>query len=139
MTDENRKPRRLLRWLLIALISLAGIYLIAANLVLNTNLLLGLINKRPEKSLIEWTSGRTLLPGRIHIEGLRIRGQSKGQQWEIRIALNFDGTDVDYAIGNPALASLVSGECGCGISASWVDCWRSGERWHRLGGAAVVA
>ena len=76
---------RPLRWLLYVAAALVLVYLVGANLVLNTPILDGVINKKREKTLVEWESGWTLLPGRIHVEGLRVRGQSKTQQWQFRL------------------------------------------------------
>jgi len=67
-------------------VSLMAFYVIAANLILNTELLTPLISRRPEKMLVEWESGWTIVPGFIHVEGLRIRGQSKGKQWQCRLS-----------------------------------------------------
>ena len=75
----------LLRWIAYLVAAAALLYLVGANLILNTKILEGVINKKPEKTLVEWQSGWTLLPGFIHVEGLRVRGQSKGQQWQFRL------------------------------------------------------
>lgn len=71
-----------LGWLLVTVVAS---YLGGANLALNTSLLEPLINKKPEKLLVEWESGWTLLPGVVHVEGFRVRGQSRKKQWECRL------------------------------------------------------
>ncbi len=73
----------LLRRIAIAIAGLATVYLLGVNLLLNSGVLDGVINKRPEKTLVEWSSGWSLVPGRVHVNGLRIRGQSKKIQWQM--------------------------------------------------------
>jgi len=73
--------RILIRTVVVLGVAYVVIYLIGANLILNTGLLQRAINRRPEKSLVEWRSGWTVLPGRVHVEGLRVRGQSRRAQW----------------------------------------------------------
>ena len=82
-----------------AIIGLYGVYLVGANLFLNVDRLNSLISPRPEKTLVEWKSGWTLFPGFIHVEGLRIRGQSRGVQWQARVG------DASLRISLLALAS----------------------------------
>jgi len=86
MARERSWQQKLLRWALIIALALESIYLVGGNLILNTGILSPIINKRPEKTLVEWSGGSTFLPGRLHVKGLRVRGQSKGQQWEFEVA-----------------------------------------------------
>jgi hypothetical protein len=86
MSEERSLARKLLQGVFIALLALFLLHLVAGNLILNTTMLSPVINRKPEKTLVEWQSGRTLLPGRVHVRGLRVRGQSKGQQWEFEVA-----------------------------------------------------
>jgi hypothetical protein len=72
------------KWLfriLLGLVALYAIYVLGANLFLNTDLAFGLINGKPEKLHVSWSSGSTFWPGRVKIEGLEIRGQSRKTQW----------------------------------------------------------
>ena len=78
--------RPLLRGVLVAIVAFFVVYLVGANVVLNTDVLDPVINKKREKSLIEWESGWTIFPGVIHVEGLRFRGQSLKQQWQFTLA-----------------------------------------------------
>ena len=77
---------RVLRWGLYLVGAIAIVYLVGANLILNTGILDPVINKKPEKTLVEWSGGWTIIPGVIHVEGLRVRGQSQTQQWQFRLA-----------------------------------------------------
>jgi hypothetical protein len=68
----------------LAILALALVYWIGANVALNTDVLRPVIAKRPEKLLVEWRSGWTILPGVVHVEGLRVRGQTRKMQWQCR-------------------------------------------------------
>lgn len=71
-------------------ITLAGclviIYLVAGNLLLNWGILPQMLSRNTDLSSIEWSSGWTILPGHLHVSGLKIRGQTPQQQWSISIS-----------------------------------------------------
>lgn len=79
-------PLRLLRLALAIIAAVALIYLGGANLILNTSVLDPLILKKEQKLLVEWESGWTVWPGSVHIRGFRYRGQTKAQQFQVRLA-----------------------------------------------------
>ncbi len=79
-----KHAKQALRWVAGGLLGIFAIYLVAANLILNAGLL-GRIFPKREKMLVEVESGWTVVPGRIHIEGFRIRGQTKKFQWQGRL------------------------------------------------------
>lgn len=86
--DGGRRPATSTRVAIrtaIAALGLVAVYVGGANLALNTDTLQAVINRKPEKLLVEWQGGSTLWPGRVHIEGLRIRGQSKKVQWQMTL------------------------------------------------------
>ena len=79
----SRSRHGLRRWILIAaavMIAFELVYVTAANVMLRTDLLSGLINKKPEKMLIQWESASTWLPGVVHVKGFSLRNQSKKVQ-----------------------------------------------------------
>jgi hypothetical protein len=85
---DGGQRSRLRIWLrrgLLLAVALLLVYLIGANLVLNTGVLRPVINRKSEKLLVEWRSGWTLIPGVVHVSGVRIRGQSKKVQWQCRV------------------------------------------------------
>jgi len=84
---QTERPRAFvwLRRCAVVLVAIALVYLVGANLALNTGVLRPVIAKKPEKLFVEWRSGWTLLPGVVHIEGLRVRGQSRKMQWQCRL------------------------------------------------------
>jgi hypothetical protein len=63
------------------LVGLFALYLVAMNVFLRTRLFRNLISNSPEDVLIDYTSAYSLFPGRIHAEGLRIRGSDSMVQW----------------------------------------------------------
>ena len=82
--ETMKNATKALRWLAGALLAVLVIYLAGANLLLNTGLLGSIFPKR-ERLLVEVESGWTAVPGRIHIEGFRMRGQTKKFQWQARL------------------------------------------------------
>jgi len=73
--------RRLVVWIMVAVVAIYGIYVVGANIFLNTDVAFKLINKKPEKMHIQWSSGTTIWPGVVTIKDFQIRGQSKKMQW----------------------------------------------------------
>jgi hypothetical protein len=58
-------------------------YLVAAHLMLRGDTLTRLINKKPEKMQITWTSARSWFPGVVTVDELEIRGQTRWIQWYV--------------------------------------------------------
>jgi len=69
-----------LRRVALALAAAELLYLVAANVFLNSSVA-GVINTRPERLSVEWDGGWTVLPGLARLHGVRLRGQSKDVQW----------------------------------------------------------
>ncbi len=62
-------------------------YLVLVNLALQLPLTQDLVNKiRPEKFRIAWDQAWTLYPFRVHASGVFVNGQSRSQQWQVRVA-----------------------------------------------------
>jgi hypothetical protein len=75
---------RLRRWIVgiaVACVALQLGYLVAAHFMLRGDTLTRLINKKPEKTRIEWKAARSYFPGFVTVEELAIRGQSRKIQW----------------------------------------------------------
>ncbi len=60
---------------------LAGLYLLAANLFLNSPLAPRAFNRRPERFQIGWSSAWTVWPGYVRVRGLRLRGHVNEVTW----------------------------------------------------------
>ncbi len=74
------------RALLRAAIVLAGalaLYWIAANVFLRTSLGRSFLNAKPYSFLVNYESAYTIIPGRVHVEKLSIRGRSSSAEWRL--------------------------------------------------------
>ena len=80
------KSRKLRIGLILLVVGIELVWLIGANWALSSEWVTAKINHKPEKLQVEWTSASTLIPGIIHLEGLSIRGQSRKQQWYVKLA-----------------------------------------------------
>lgn len=83
---ENRsaRPDRRRRWpwvLLAAALAAMLLYLGGANYFLRSPDLQRRLFQHPEKLLVTWDRAWTLWPGRVHLEGVEIRGQNRNLQW----------------------------------------------------------
>lgn len=74
--------RRWLKRILLGLLLLAGLYLLALNLFLNT---LGprTFSRHPERFRIAWSSAWSLVPGFVHVRGLQIDGHTRNVAWSV--------------------------------------------------------
>ncbi len=75
--------RRRLKQLVLGLLLLAGLYLLAVNLFLNTPLGPRAFNRRPQRFRIDWTSAWSFLPGRVDVRGLQVVGHTRNVAWTI--------------------------------------------------------
>ena len=73
--------RRRLIVLAVACVAFELIYLVTAHFMLKGDTLARLINKKPEKMQITWTSARSWFPGVVTVDELEIRGQTRRIQW----------------------------------------------------------
>ena len=114
--SRRRPVRRLLKIVIILLIAIELIWVIGANWALRSDMISGLINKKPHKLLVEWDGGSTFIPGLVTVEGLTVIGQSKKQQYavemeraRVRLSLlafanktfktySVDGTGIDFRL-----------------------------------------
>ncbi len=85
MEDKARSGRRWLRRLVLVLVALELAYLVAGNLFLRPSVGPELITRKPEKMLIDWSGGWTVIPGLLHLRDFRLRSQSKKQRWSVEI------------------------------------------------------
>jgi len=87
--DPDRRPRpRLRKWglgIAIALLALEVLYVVAANVALRSQFVADLINRKPEKMLIQWSSATTYFPGVVHVEGFSMRNQSRKVQFYLEV------------------------------------------------------
>src|SRR5262245_11507900 len=75
------KRRMWARRLLIAALVGAALYLVPANLFINSPLGSWAVNRRPERLRVVWSSGWSVWPGRVHVRGLEVRGHQRNVRW----------------------------------------------------------
>jgi hypothetical protein len=70
-----------LKRILLVVLLLAGLYLLAVNLFLNSPLAPRAFNRRPERFQIGWSSAWSVWPGYVRVRGLRLRGHVNEVTW----------------------------------------------------------
>lgn len=76
-----RQHRRSLILTGLILLGIELVYLLAANLFLNSALAMRTFNPKPERFHIEWAQAYSLYPGHIHASGLRVGGHARKNRW----------------------------------------------------------
>lgn len=84
MNTWKRLSRRT-RTLIVATVAIPLVYLLPANVVLNSGLVPALINRQPANLFIGWSSAWSLWPGRVQVHDFHMRVQDPGAQWELTI------------------------------------------------------
>jgi hypothetical protein len=80
---------RLRSWairILIILVVFELFYVVAANYLIRSDVLIGLINKKPEKTHISWETASTWLPGVVSVKGFVLRSQTRKDQIYLTVA-----------------------------------------------------
>jgi len=92
---DNAKPSLWLKRLLLVLLALAALYLLAANLFLNTRLGSWAVNRRPERFRATWSSAWSVWPGGVWVRGLSLRGRSANDVlWTVTVDRGHGWIDV---------------------------------------------
>jgi hypothetical protein len=86
MLTIPRTARRLATIAALGLLGAAVLYLIGMNVFLSTRLFRDLIGANPESLRVEYDRAYSLWPGRIHAEGLSIRGRDSHVEWILKLA-----------------------------------------------------
>ncbi|HEV7505936.1 MAG TPA: hypothetical protein VGS07_13600 [Thermoanaerobaculia bacterium] len=87
--------RTRLKRLLLVLLALAALYLLAANVFLNTRLGVWAINRRPERFRATWSSAWSVWPGGVWVRGLELRGRSANDVlWTVTVDQGHGWIDV---------------------------------------------
>jgi hypothetical protein len=78
---RRRRIIRVLRWVSSGLACVTLLYLIGMNIFLRTRLFRDAISFDPGSFRVEYANAHSVLPGRIHVEGLTIRGRDSSVEW----------------------------------------------------------
>jgi len=89
--------RRWLKRAALALLGLAALWLLLVNAALNTPPLLAALNRRPDRFRIEWSAAWCVVPGWVHMRGLRLESRASRTAWSM---------EVDRAVGHIDLRAL---------------------------------
>jgi len=81
---DGRRPHRLLRRCALGLLVAYAIYLVVANLLLNTGPGHALANMKPEKFQAGWERAVTYLPGRVTAWNLKLAGNVRRTVWSVQ-------------------------------------------------------
>jgi hypothetical protein len=92
-TRRSSGALRWVRWIGGAIAGLLAIYLVGINVLVRTHILRSALSADPEAMLVDYTSAYSWIPGRVHVEGLKIRGSDSSIQWVLVI----DKCDFNFA------------------------------------------
>ena len=81
MLRPTRPLRRWLRWAAWALAATWALYLVAMNVFVRTRLLRTLLSTDPMSLRVDYASAYSIVPGRVHVTGLHIRGRDSNIEW----------------------------------------------------------
>ena len=76
-----RRHRRSLIRIVLVLLLIELVYLLAANVFLNSALAERSFNRKPERFHIHWSSAYSLYPGHIHASNVRLGGHTRRNRW----------------------------------------------------------
>lgn len=82
---RSSRAWRWVRWIGIAIAGLFAVYLVGINILVQTRMLRSALSVDREEMLVDYTSAYSWIPGRVHVEGLSIRGSDWNIQWMLRI------------------------------------------------------
>ncbi len=87
VTSKRRtaRARAALAWVGSGLVGVTLLYLVGMNVFVRTHIFRDAIGFDPGSFRVEYASAYSLLPGRIHVEGLTIRGRDSSVEWILRL------------------------------------------------------
>jgi hypothetical protein len=100
-----------LKRLLLALVALAVLYLLAANVFLNTPMASWAVNRRPERFRASWSSAWSVWPGTVWVRGLQLRGRSSNDvAWTVTVQRGRGWIALPALLGRRFVVSEFHGE-----------------------------
>jgi hypothetical protein len=86
--------RRWLKRAALVAIALAALWLLVVNVALNTPPLLSALNRRPDRFRLEWSAAWCVVPGRVHVHGLRLESRASRTGWAMEVDRAFGRIDL---------------------------------------------
>jgi hypothetical protein len=83
--SSGHRAWRWAAWVAVTAIGLLAAYLVGINVLVGTRMLRSALSADPEEMLVDYASAYSWVPGRVHVEGLRIRGSDSNIQWILGI------------------------------------------------------
>jgi hypothetical protein len=87
LESPARASRRHIRWRKLVAVALGTLailavsYLVVANVLLRTRLLRNMVSRNSAVLLLDYESAYSIIPGRVHVEGMSIRGRGRTVEW----------------------------------------------------------
>ncbi len=89
------------------------VYLVGANAYLRSGRIQRLLSRRPEVARLDFDAAWTVFPGRVHVRGFRLRGETRNTQWWLAV----DRATVDVVLPRLLAREFVAaGLSGDGIA-----------------------
>ncbi|HEY8019935.1 MAG TPA: hypothetical protein VIH93_02470 [Thermoanaerobaculia bacterium] len=102
----RRRGRVLVAGSILAPVALYAFYLAAANAYLRSGSLQRALSRRPEVARLEYAEAWTVFPGRVHVRGFRLAGETRNTQWWLAI----DRATLDVAVPRLLLRQFVASD-----------------------------
>src|SRR3954465_408260 len=110
----SRSPLLVRRWLkrlALILLALAVLYLLAANLFLNTPLVSWVVNRRPQRFRASWSSAWSAWPGAVWVRGLKLQGWTSNEvTWTVTVERGRGSIALPALFGRRFVVSQFHGE-----------------------------
>ncbi len=86
--------RRWLKRAALVVIALAALWLLVVNVALNAPPLLSAINRRPDRFRLAWRAAWCVVPGHVHVHGLRLESRASRTGWSMEVDRAFGRIDL---------------------------------------------
>jgi hypothetical protein len=83
--SSGHRAWRWTAWVAGLALGLLVTYLVGINVLVGTRMLRSALSADPEEMLVDYASAYSWVPGRVHVEGLKIRGSDSNIQWVLSI------------------------------------------------------
>jgi hypothetical protein len=81
----RRWLRRAIEIVVVGGVGAWALYIVAMNVFLKTRLLRDVLSGEPDEFLVDYVTAYSIVPGRMHVEGLSIRGRDSSVEWILHV------------------------------------------------------